>query len=198
MERPREELLAGAALAGEQHRALGGADPLQQADGGAQPRMGAHDRRHAGGPEDGLLAALADRPLDQPREVVDLQRLLQEVVGAELHRLDGGAHRAVAGEHHDRHPRLGRPAGRQHLDPRDVGELQVGEHEVEGALGEEPDAGAAVRRRLDVVPLLAQRPLQHAPKGVAVLDDQDAAGGHFRARISAGLGPFGDPARIME
>src|SRR6202035_5907370 len=42
------ELLARAALAGQEHRAVGGGDPGQQAEGGADPRMPADDGGRAG------------------------------------------------------------------------------------------------------------------------------------------------------
>ena len=175
VDRPGEQLLAGAALAGQQDVALLGAHLLEQPEGGAEPRMGAHEGGRPGDAEDGRLVASRQGLLDETRQVVQLQRLLQEVVGAELHRLDRRAHGAVAGEHHHRHAGLGRAAGLQHPQARDVGELEIGEDEVEGARREQPDAGLAVGGARHLVPLLAQRRLQHAPQGVAVLDDQDAA-----------------------
>ena len=178
--------------------------PLQEADGGAQERVAADDGRGAGDVEDRALVAVAplspfsESALDQPVEVVDLDRLLEEVEGAELHRLDRRRDGAEAGEDHHRHARLGGAARRQHLEAREVGELQVGEHEVEVLAPEEADAGLAVGGRSDGVALLRERVLQHAAQRVAVLDDQDARGGHGaqadRARRTAAASASSSPA----
>src|SRR6185436_3590113 len=87
-------------------------------------------------------------------------------------------HAAVAGEDDDRGARRGAAARRQDVDPGAVGELQVGQDQVPGALAGAADAFRGVGGGGDLVPLLAERALEHAAEGVAVLDDQDAAGGH--------------------
>ena len=50
-----------------------------------------------------LERALLERLLEGELELLDLERLAQEVGRAELHRLDDAARLAVAGEHDHRH-----------------------------------------------------------------------------------------------
>ena len=100
-----DQLLAGAGLAGDQRRALG----LRDQAGGAHRLL--HQAAAADdavvvevlvalGEQVAVLAAQAlvlDRPLDHHHQLVDLERLLQVVERAELHRrqraLDGGVRR---------------------------------------------------------------------------------------------------------
>ena len=101
-----EELLAGAALAGQEHGALGRRDALESADRGGEPRVGTDDRRRSGRLKDRRHALFVDQAGDESEEALEVDRLLEEVGRAELHRRHGGRDRAEAGEHDDRRGRL--------------------------------------------------------------------------------------------
>ena len=95
---PGDQLLAGARLAGQQDRAGGPRDRLDQLEHGEHRVAAADDVRE--------LVRQAERPLEQhvllPQlallellahlhlQLVDVERLAQVVAGAEPHRLDGG------------------------------------------------------------------------------------------------------------
>ena len=119
VDRPRHQLLAGAGLAGQQHRAarlghaLGAREQL--ADGAAvadDPVVAELDValvEQVAQAESGPLI-LDGAPRDD-QQFVHLERLLQVVAGAELHGLDGALDAAVRGHHHHGRPlALGRRA----------------------------------------------------------------------------------------
>jgi hypothetical protein len=109
-----------------------------------------------------LEAPLLERLLERELELLDLERLAQEVRSAQTHRLDDVARLSVAREHHDRHVRgtLLEPAQRlEAVDPRqhDVERHDVGSRVVEarqrllGVRGEEHPVPLARHERLHVV-----------------------------------------------
>ena len=117
MDRARDHLLAGARLAGDEHGALRLRDELGALN---------HFLHGAASPDDAVLvefgAALADQVLalrsqalvfervaDQREQLFDLERLLQVVQRAELHRLDRAFDRRVR-----RHHQHLRPLRRRH------------------------------------------------------------------------------------
>ena len=98
VERARDQLLAGAALAGDQHRGVGVGDPLDQrratcASPGSSPssvveapRLG--DARGAGASPRRASVRCCTARAERERERVDLDRLGDEVVGAGADRGD--------------------------------------------------------------------------------------------------------------
>ena len=109
MNRPRDHLLAGARFAGDQHRALRLGDHLRGLDDVLDPPAAADDSVLVE-----FLVALAeqvsvlrpqplmvDRAVDDHEQLVDLERLLQVVERAELHRLDRALDRRVRGHQQD-------------------------------------------------------------------------------------------------
>ena len=101
VERLGGEVLAGAALAGQQHRRRRARGDLRAAAPCSAPHRRATRRRCASRPygcacAGAQLPDLAAQPrrlerlLDQQRDFVEVERLVGVVVRAELHRLDGG------------------------------------------------------------------------------------------------------------
>ena len=89
--------------------------------------------------------------LDLQLHLLDLERLLDVVEGADFHRLDGRAHRAERGHQDDRRRRMQRLGGLEHLDAVAAAHLQVAEHDVVVALVQLLDGGVAVGGLVDVV-----------------------------------------------
>ena len=126
VQRARDQLLAGAALAGDEHRGLGRRDPAHQLEHplhrrrladqaveaeaplqlGAQLEVVAHQR------------ALLERALDDDVDLVDLERLGQVVVGAVLHRRDRGLGRGEGGDHDHLRVRARRLDAVEHVEAR--------------------------------------------------------------------------------
>jgi hypothetical protein len=177
VDQARHELLAGAGVAHDMHRRLAARD---LGDHGAQA---VHGRRAA---EQGAGAVGPGVPRgaqlegggDQLPEVLDLDRLGDEVVGAELERAHGRLDVAVGRDDRDR------DAGRvalhplHELEPVAVGQAHVGQAEMKvrrlqlvAGLGE-VDGGV----RQDVHALERHRE-QLADVGF-VVDDQDGGLGH--------------------
>ncbi len=110
MQRVGDQLLAGAALADDEHRRLGRRHQAHLLEEHLHLRRAADDALE---PEtlvellvelDDLLLELALLELreDALAELVEVDRLGQVVVGADPHRLDGGLDRAEAGDQDDR------------------------------------------------------------------------------------------------
>ena len=112
-------LLAGAALAGDEHGDVARRHPGHQPGqrGASLARRRPWCATSASSPRQPLVLVAQPDRLDGPphhrQQLVDLEGLLEVVVGAGLHGLDGVALRAVRGdEHHPRAPGLGRAAAR--------------------------------------------------------------------------------------
>ncbi len=175
MQAAREQLLAGAALAQQQHGGLRRRHPLEQAQRRLDARMAPDDPRAVAELERGHVALLTYPGVDQLEQVLDLDRFLEEVGGAQLHGLDRGADAAERREHHHRGRRL-RPLGRaQKIEPRGFRQLEIGEDEVVGGGGEKLDSRGPVAGGVDVKALLGERGLDQPSQVLAVLDHQDAA-----------------------
>src|SRR6185436_17184045 len=110
VEGAREQLLAGAALALEEHRRVGGGGAVQRHRDLLQLRVVADDLRRAAALRQ-LLAQdqvfggqppLRQRPLDHQQQVLRIDRLREKVEGAFLHRRDGVLDAAERGHHDDR------------------------------------------------------------------------------------------------
>ena len=182
----RDELLAGAGLAGDEHRALGIGDALGPADDLLHRPAAADDAVVVE-----LFVALAaqvavlgaqplviERAADDDQQLVDLERLLQVVERAELHRLDRALDRGVRGHHQDLGPlALGRRADVL-ADQVEAAQLRhdvVDDEEVERPLGQQPLASRGLRRLDHLVAGVAQRPAERLEDLLFVVDEQDRA-----------------------
>ena len=152
----RDELLAGAGLAGDENRAAGLRHGLEQLEQLPHHLALADDALEAV-PLLELLAqvgvlgaqpALLERRVDDVQQFVELERLLDEVARAALDGLDGVLHRAEAGD--DDADDVGIERARLVEHRRAVGaaaEPQVGDDDVEGERGRGDD-GLLARRGL--------------------------------------------------
>ncbi len=106
-----------------------------------------------------LQALVFDGAIGHDQQLVDLERLLQVVEGAEFHRLDRALDGRVRRHHDDLRP-LGRRLRRELANQIEAGQLRhqvVDDEQVEHALGEQPLRFARTRRRDDLVPFAPQR-----------------------------------------
>ena len=113
----RQQLLAGARLAGQQHAGVGSRDLRRLLHRAPERRARAdHPRRVADQLAEALVLALQVRPLERvlhdEQHAVAGERLLEEVERAAARRLDRVADRAVPGDHHHRRRVVALPAAR--------------------------------------------------------------------------------------
>ena len=177
------EVLAGAALAGDEHRGGGGRDPFHELDQSTHLGRAADD--HAGLPQRAELAAQPGhlaahlvalaQPAEQELEPIDVHRLGEEVEGAladRLHRLLDGAE---AGEHDEADPGIA-PA---HLAQQGEAAGAGGHHEI-GDHGVRPPGVEQLRGLrhaggdADLVPPLLQIVAQALGRGAVVVHDHDS------------------------
>ena len=179
VDRPRDELLADAALALNQHRRVGG--------------RRAADRRHdvlePGAVADHLMPDF-DRLLERPVLVAQLplvegvaqrdehlfgrERLLDEIERPFFRRFDGGTDCAVAGDDHHRKSFVHRPETVEHLEAVHARHLHVEQHEVRRFAFREREAFLAGGRADEIVAFVLEHHAQRVANGDFVIDDQDA------------------------
>ena len=156
----RDQLLAGAAFAADQGGGIRGGELADQLED-LLHRLAAPDNAQ-------LVIFLLQQGLvgdDLPHVAGGLQgveddllqlghvkRLEQIVVGAQLHRLDGGLRRAVGGHQDDQQLGIGVVNAPQGFQPREAAHAHVHDHEVGFETGDDPQALLAARRggQLDV------------------------------------------------
>jgi hypothetical protein len=172
------ELLAHPALAGDEHgRARGRGAPHRLPD----LLEGAAAAHHAVAvvedePQPPVLlgeALLAERVPRGDQDALAVGRLLDEVEGAQLHRLHRRLHRAVAGEDNDGRRAVLLLQLLQDLEPVHLGHLDVEEHEVRRLLLGELEPHRPVRGEEDLVALVLEDHLEGRADGVLVVDDED-------------------------
>ena len=193
VQRVREQFLAGAVLAGEEDvglRQRGLAHALERLlhagavaqDGTA--RVGAAQRAA----QRRILAGhapLLQRTLHRVQQLVVVERLDDVVHGAGAQRRDGALEGRVARHHDDRLRAVALVDEAQGVQPRAIGKLEVGDHEVEVAGREAAQALLHRRRALHVVALAREQELHDLRDTGVVLDDVDplrARCGHGYAR----------------
>ena len=181
VQRAREQLLPGAALAQQQHGGGGGRRLPDDVQGGPQRRALT---------DDGLLGPrqpgaellvfqhqppLVDRLLHALEHRVPLERLGEEVIGAVLHRRDRRLHRPVRG--HQDHFRVGRDGahGAQQLLPAHGRHHQIGEHHVDGLRAQPLHRLLAAAGEEDAIALAREDPVERIEVCLFVVDDEDGA-----------------------
>ena len=180
MDRARDHFLAGAGLARDQDGAARGRNRLEQleqvAHGAALPdnplETVALLELRAEVRVLGTEPALLERRVERVQELVELERLGDEVDRAALDDIDRVAHRAVA-RHHDGKD-LGIAADRRlnHLRAVDAGQPEVGDEKVERELGEAFE-GLLPAFGLDHLEAAVGQPLGHGlAEGSLVFDKQ--------------------------
>ena len=127
----------------------------------------------------------ARRPPAQQRpqareQLLALERLDEVVVGARVQPLDARLDGVARGQHQDRHV-VGRAQAAGDLDPVELGQPEVEDHEVGVVGGRLAQRGLAVTGDAHLVALQAQRALERLGDLVVVLHDE-------HARVTAGPG----------
>ena len=116
---------------------------------------------------------------DQFAQAGEIERLGDEIEGAEFERAHGGFHVAVRGDHRDRHARGVLLHPLDQIQPVAVGQLHVGQTQIEALGLEQPLRGA---RRLCAVRGVKIHALQRDGQELAeigfVVDDQNGGLGH--------------------
>ncbi len=186
VERARDQLLAGPALAADQHGDVGprhAPDRVEDlAHGGAVPddlRQGRRARLGGLGPQRlAVQPGERRRPLEDRGELLEVDRLGDVVVRAQSDRPHGALVVRVARQHHDLQPGV---VPQQLLEqPQALGRA-VGirrEAEVQGdgieAAVQDRAARLVARRGEDHVEARLEPPVELRPDLVAVVDDKDA------------------------
>ena len=184
VDRPRDELLAGAGLPGDEHGRVGGRDAHDAVEHLAHRRGAADDVLEAVALAElaGEEAHLAEQPAlleglrDAEEELVLLERLREEVVGALPDGVHGGLDRPVGGHHDDLGLRGDALGGAQHLHPVDARHAEIRQDDVERLSLDPLHRHRAVLRLLDRVPRLPEHDRGGRAHVLLVVDDEDLAG----------------------
>ena len=177
------QLLAGPRLAGDQDRAGRRGDPLDAGE----------DLHHLPAPSQQVVVGVApaepvaqvgdlvDQPaileglVDQQLQPLGVDRLLDEVVGAQLHRLDGRLDRGV-GRHHDRRHRQVAVANlADQVEPADAGQSQVGDDERIRPLDQPFQGGRPLAGHADLAFGRGEELRELLADQLAVVDHEDAS-----------------------
>jgi hypothetical protein len=120
-----------------------------------------------------LQPALAQRVLDDEEDLLEGQRLLDEVLRAHAHGLDRGLDAPVAGDDHDGNFGVDRADARQRLQPVHLRQPHVEEDEIEPPRLQEREAGLAAVDGLGGVSLVAEDPDQRPAHARFVVHDKN-------------------------
>ncbi len=180
MDRARDQLLAGAALAAEQNGRVVGDDASDQfvnfLHRGAAPDYLAADELaiHLVLEAVEIRGLRADfhRALDRSRDQIEIgERLGQVVVSAALHRLDRVVHRARRRDHDDQRADSFAVRGRQHVEAAVARHDDIEQSDVESIAAQGSERGRAVDRLVDAMPVgFEPMPQNEADRGVVVGD----------------------------
>ena len=175
------QLLAGAALAGDEHGFRGGGDLGNPRPQGLHPRTRADHLRRLAGPRrlraGGLLQkpAVANRLCHQPLDLIHVEGLLDVIEGPVPHRLDRRVDGGVGGDHDHLGPVAALLELNDELQPAHPRHLQVGDDAIVALLLDDLQGLAGARAAGDAVAGLAED-VGHRLAGLAVVvDDQHAA-----------------------
>ena len=177
----RDQLLAGAALARDQHDRVGRRD-LHDARQHVADRLRAADDvlevvalLELLGEELNLAvqAPALERLRHLHEQLLLAERLLDVVEGADAHGLDRALDRAVGGHHDDLGHRLRLFGRAQHVDAVELAHPQIGDHDVVRAGGAELAALRAVCRFVDLVAAATQHHRQRRAHVALIVDDEN-------------------------
>ena len=122
-----------------------------------------------------LEAPHFERLLDLDLHLLDLERLLHVVEGADLHRLDGGVHRSERRHQDHGRRRMQRARRAQDVHAVAAAHLEVAQHDVEVAVVQPLDGGVAVRGFFDLVSGFGQAPGEPAAERVVIVGDENSS-----------------------
>ena len=186
MNRARDQLLAGAALAAQQNGGVVGDDaPDQLVDflhrGAAADYLAADELAIdfvLEAVEIGGLRADFDRALDRGGDQVEIgERLGQVVVRAALHRLDRVVHRARGGDHDDERADAFAVRGGQHVETAVARHDDVEQGDVEAIAAQGGERRGAVDCLFDAMAVGFEPMPQDEADGGIVVGDQDRSAG---------------------
>jgi hypothetical protein len=176
----RHQLLAGSVVAGDQNPAVGRRChldlllELRDRLGFAEDLVGVQRLS----PQSLVLvleARLIQRVLNRQKQLVDRERLLDEVEGTDARGADGRLDRSVTAHHHDREPRPALAQLAQDLDPVAVRHRDVEEHQIRRPFPlDGRDGLVSVGLRSGVEALVREDSAERATDALLVVDDQDA------------------------
>ncbi len=196
VDRAREELLAGAALALDQHARVAGGHALRAREHVLHERGAGHDLLAPGLPRAGAPLV----PAVQGEGARDLRQQLVRVVGlgevaehAALHRRHRVGDRAVGGEDDHGQARVGRLDLLEERHAVHAAHAQVGEHDV-GTGGGDGRQGAWAAVDGDHGVAVRLQPDGEQPEQVRVVVNQQQRGAAF-GRHGCGRGPSGGGGR---
>ena len=199
VERAREQLLARAALALEQHRRVGRRRSIQRDRDLFELRIVADDLRRAAASrellfEDQILghhAPLDERTLDEQQQMIGIHRLGQKIERAFFHRRHGVLDAAECG--HDDDGQLGVEllGCAQDAEAVAFGQPKVGQDDGRTSGAQRGFGFGLVAGLEDAVALRFERKAQHRAEGILVFDEQNRRIGRWaraRAHPSTWLG----------
>ncbi len=194
VQRPRDELLARAALAGDEDGGVHGREPVHLAQHRLEPLALAEDalgRRRRGRPQ---APVLAQQPLallglaEDEDDLLGLEGLLDVVVRTGADRLQRLLLRAVGAHHQHGEARVLGFRMAQHGEAIALGHAHVAQQHVVAARGQLAHGLLAVGHGANLVPVLFEHQGEDMADGGLVVGDEDGAeGGHGR------LGPHHPP-----
>ncbi len=182
VDRLRDELLAGAALAGDEHVGIGVGDAVDHVVHAADAvaladQLAAAEHALEAALEHGVLLAhaqLVHGPLDREQEVVVVEGLDDVVGGAGAQRLDCALDRGEAGHQDDRRVLVALAQRADDVDAAHVGQPQVADDEVEVLVARAVEAVGAAADELAGVTGHAQHALHAFADAGVVVDHQHA------------------------
>ena len=124
----------------------------------------------------GAQPALLERRLEDVQQLLELERLADEVGGAALDGVDGVLDSAVAGDDDADDPRITLEGGVEDLAAVDARQAQVGDEDVEGEPLELVEGLFAGGRFGDGEALLGQALGNDGPEGIFVVDQEEMDG----------------------
>jgi hypothetical protein len=178
-----DELFAGAALAEDEHVGSGAGDALDEVEDVVHLLAAAEDSLVAVARVERLaqLAVLLheraafERLVDDDLDLVELEGLGEIVVGADLHRFDGGVGRGVGGHHDDGRVGVQLDRAFEHDHAVGAGHSKVGDDEVVLFFDEPLHAGRAVGGGVDGVAFFEEEDLEQLSHAQFVVDHEDTA-----------------------
>ena len=181
VQRAREQLLARAALAFDQHGRVGRRRAMQRQRHLFQLGVLADDGRGAatGGEfllEENVLhrhAALRRGTLDHQQQMIRIDWLREEIEGAFFHRGDRVLNAAECGHDDHRQLRIELLGGTQDAEAVAIGQAKVGQDDAGPGFTERLDGFRLIARFDDGVALRFERMPQHGAKRVLVLHQED-------------------------
>ena len=182
VDEPRRQFLAGAGGAGNQDARIGGAelvdDAPQVGERGEEPTMRLTAPPRALQIVDLALEARGlERPLGDQDQPVGLERLLDEVIGAELDRRHRRLDVAVAGDHHDRHVGMLLLDRLEQLQPVELRALQpdVEQDKLRPARLDRGERLVGIAREARAVALVLEDARDEFADVVFVVDDENVS-----------------------